>query len=421
MKKLYAAALAAGLLACVAHAKAEEPAVDGAQTLLTRSDAIARTFEDDPGLAAAMAGLRSAEASARQAGARPNPTAVLELENFGGKSPFGAFDKAEATYSFVQELELGGDRHARRKLAERQSAAVRIENELRALDLRESVELAFVEAQAAEAIAEIVQSRLSVVNEFARDVDRRVKAARDPAVALARVTARLAETQVAAETMQARVAASKARLASYWGGDSNFAIETATFFDLSSKPTSSTTSPDLALARAHKESADARVAVEHAKRIPNPDVKAGFRQFRDVNSSAFIVGLSVPLPVWNRNSGGLAAARADRMRAEYEVEARSRTISRETALLLSQVETTRAEIEAYTARIIPSSERALVQSLEAYAQGGLSYLEVLEAQQSLADAKLRQIAALRTFHQTEARLSRRRGDRLLLPTQENSK
>lgn len=391
-----------------------------AANTLTRDEAVARAMNGDPGVAAAIEGVRAAEASARQARLRPNPSLDVQLEDFGGSGSVTGLDGAQATYSLSQEFELGGDRRARSMLADRETGAARIRAGLSELDLREAVELAFVEAQAAEALVSIAQSRLEVAKDFAAAVDRRVRAARDPEAARARVSARLAETEIEMETAKARAVAAKATLASYWGGGTNFSVETEKFFSPTPRNSSGESSPDIALAAAERDSAAARVDIERAKRVPDPSVRAGFRQLRDVDESAFIVGVSVPLPIWNRNSGAIAAAQANKRRAELQVSARERELAREIAYLFSQSDAARNEVQAYAERIIPSSEQALSQSLHAYRQGGLSYIEVLDAQTSLAEARMRQISALLTYHRSEAKLARRMG--VLSPDnlQENS-
>ncbi len=412
MKRLLGAALFGFVIASAALAQPEE--ILHAEThILTREEAVSRALGDDPGIAAVAQGIRAAKASARQAGLRPNPTLDLQLEDFGGTGPFGGVGQSQATYSLNQQFELGGDRRARRALADRETDAARIKAGLGALDLREAVEVAFVEAQAAKAFADVARSRLAVAKDFSVAVERRVRAARDPQAARSRIAARLAETEIEVATAEARVNAAQASLASYWGGISDFTVETQTFFTPLSHAAAGTKSPelapDLALSEAVRDSAAARVEIERAKRVPDPTIRAGFRQLRQTNDSAFIVGVSVPLPIWNRNSGALAAARADKSRAEFEVEARARVLAREVAFLSSQAASARTEIEAYSARVIPSSEKALAQSLRAYRQGGLSYLEVLDAQSSLTEARLRQISALLSYHRAEAKLARRRG------------
>jgi len=408
VKRLIGAALFGFAIAGAALAQPVEISQVGAG-LLTREEAVSRALGDDPGIAAVAQSIRAAKASARQAGLRPNPTLDLQFEDFGGTGPFGEAGRAEATYSLNQKFELGGDRRARRAFADRKTDTARIKAGLGALDLREAVEVAFVEAQAAQAFADVARSRLGVAKDFSVAVERRVRAARDPQAARSRVDARLAEAEIEVATAEARVNAARGALASYWGGVNDFTVESQTFFRPLSRTAEGAQSPDLALSEAARDSAAARVEIERAKRVPDPTLRAGFRQFRETNNSAFIVGVSVPLPIWNRNSGALAAARADKSRTEYEVEARARALGREIAFLSSQAASARAEIEAYSARVIPSSEKALAQSLRAYRQGGLSYLEVLDAQSSLTEARLRQISALLSYHRAEAKLARRHG------------
>lgn len=378
-------------------------------TPLTREAAVARAMGDHPSLAAASEAARAADALARQAKLRPNPTLDLQLEDFGGGGPVSGVGGSQATYTLSQKIELGGDREARSQAASRQADAARLRAGLNSLDLREAVELSFVEAQAAEALADVADARLDVAKDFAAAVDRRVRAARDPEAARARVAARLAETESQLASANARANAAKAALASYWGGGETLVVETQSFFTMSERTNAVNASPDIALAEAERDSAAAQVAVERAKRTPDPDVRAGFRQLREIDESAFIVGVSVPLPIWNRNSGAIAAAGAEKRRAEFAVAARERVLAREIAYLTAQMQAAKAEIAAYKERIIPASERALGQSLSAYRQGGLSYIEVLDAQNSLADARMREIASLLSFHRAEIRLARLKG------------
>ena len=95
--------------------------------------------------------------------------------------------------------------------------------------------------------------------------------------------------------------------------------------------------------------------------------------------------------------------------AEYNLVARERELGREIAYLSSQTEAARDEINALVKHVIPGAETALGQTLHVYRQGGLSYLEVLDAQASLSKARLRLISALRTYHRSEVKLARRRG------------
>jgi len=388
---------------------------------LTRSKAVRSALGDDPGIAAAREGARAAEASVRQAGARANPTLDVQLEDFGGTDSFSGTGSAQATYSLSQEFSLGGDRRARKRAAEQNAVAAGIRAGLSRADLQEAVELAFVEAQAAEALAKIAEARVATAKDLSAAVARRVAAARDPAAAGSRAAAGLAEAEAAMTTAAARANAAKAMLASYWGGPSNISIDLQSFERPDQRNEGGGPTPDIALAEAERARASALIDVERARQAPDPSVRAGFRQLRETHSSAFVVGFSVPLPIWNRNSGAIAAARAEASRADYEVKARARELARESVLLASQLDAARAEIAAYAERVIPRTERAEAEALSAYAQGGLSTIDVLDAQAALAEARERQVAALLMFHRSEIRLARLTGAMSADPAEEISR
>ncbi|TPW05080.1 MAG: cobalt-zinc-cadmium resistance protein CzcC, partial [Alphaproteobacteria bacterium] len=358
---------------------------------------------------AAGASERAAEAGVAQAGRRPNPTVEVLSENVSGSGPYSSLDRAETTVSFSQPLELGGDRHARRTLAERDLATARLSSVIRRLDLFEEVEVAFVEAQAAQARCVVAEERLGVARGLAEAVARRVGAARDPLMAGARAQTRLAEAEIEAEAARRGAEAAMARLASYWGSGAE-RIDLASFERMADRPLSSgADAPDLALATAEEERAKARIEIERARGVPDPNLQAGWRRFSDTDDTALTFGVSIPLQLWDRNSGGVSRARAERDRAGFETRARAQALARQQATLATQRAGARHEVEALDARVIPNAEEALRLAHQGYSRGAFSYLDVLEAQRSVSDARLRRIAALRTYHLAEAALARLTG------------
>lgn len=399
-------------VACVAGIIGEA-AAQAPSAPLTREDAIARALGDDPGVDAADSARVAAEAGARQAGRWANPTLDIMQENVSGSGPYRGSDRAETTYSFRQPLQLGGDRGARRRLAEREVDSARIGAGVRRADLIEEVEHAYIDAQAAEAAFVVAEERLTVARELAAAVDRRVRAARDPLMAGSRAEARLAEAEVEADGARHTALAARARLSSYWGGSGDFAIERASFEMLAARESDvGDRAPDLALSDADTARAAAQVDVERARAVPDLDLQAGWRQFSERDETALVFGLSVPLQIWDRNGAGVARARAESARAGYERAARERALTREQAMLATQSDTARREVAALDARIIPASERALAQARDGYAMGGFSHIDVLDAQRALVEARLRRISALRSFHRAEASIARLGGARI---------
>lgn len=158
-------------VACVAGIIGEA-AAQAPLASLTREDAIARALDDDPGVDAADSARLAAEAGARQTGRWANPTLDILQENVSGSGPYRGSDRGETTYSFRQPLQLGGDRSARRRLAESELDTARVGAGVRRADLIEEVEHAFIDAQAAEAALAVAEERLTVARELAAAVGR---------------------------------------------------------------------------------------------------------------------------------------------------------------------------------------------------------------------------------------------------------
>lgn len=274
------------------------PAAHAQQGVLTRADAITRALAEDPRMDAAEAGEQAAEANLRQARRWTNPTLDILQENVEGSGLYRGAERAETTYSLRQPLQLGGEYSARRGIAARERDMARIGAGLQRLDLIAEMEHAFVDAQAAEAAREVTEERLGVARELANAVARRVQAARDPFMAGSRAQARLAEAEIEAESARRNAIAARARLASYWGGAGDFDLDMASFALLPGAPNAAG-APDLVLAQAQAERAQAQLRLERAQSIPDVELQAGWREFRETDETAMVFGFSVPLQLWN--------------------------------------------------------------------------------------------------------------------------
>ncbi|PTT73802.1 TolC family protein, partial [Pseudomonas sp. HMWF010] len=194
---------------------------------LALNEALARAAQADPSRPAVEARLKAADAGARQAEVRVNPVIGVELEDLTGTGPYSLVDRAQATVYYQQSLERGGKREARTALARTEIDLVRLRHQTRVLDLLQEVELAWVEALAAEAQVRLAQNRLDIAERAQGEVDRRVKVARDPLFAGARADTQVAEARIVLS--QAKMSADTARrtLAGYWNGGGDVQIDPA--------------------------------------------------------------------------------------------------------------------------------------------------------------------------------------------------
>jgi outer membrane protein, heavy metal efflux system len=121
------------------------------------------------------------------------------------------------------------------------------------------------------------------------------------------------------------------------------------------------------------------------------------------------VGFSIPLGFSDQNDAAISRAHAETSRLRFEGEALRRNIEREANTARSQMEIARAEVEAIDARLLPSAEQALAYAREGYNAGGFSYLDVLDAQRLVVQARLQRNSALHAFHSARVALARLTG------------
>jgi len=406
-------AAGAGFACLVAIVAAGEAfAQASTQPTLTLPDAFTRALVDAPAMQAADQAVLGAEAGVRQADRWPNPTLDVTAENILGSGLYSGIGRSETTFALSQRFEWGEDRQARTSLAAADITIARANGDIKRQDLLYQIELAYLAAQKAEADLAVALERAGVAREIVTTVQRRVEAARDPLMAGAKAQTVLVDAEIGAENARRISESAKARLASFWGGDTKFSVATVAY-GKAITPALPTRlgSPELALAEAEASKAAAVVGVERARAEQDPTISGGFRYFQETGEVALVVGVSIPLTFSDQNDGAIARAHAETSRLRFEGEALRRNIEREANTARSQMEIARAEVEAIDARLLPSAEQALVYARQGYDAGGFSYLDVLDAQRLVVQARLQRNSALHSFHSARVALARLTGVR----------
>lgn len=372
-------------------------------------DAFSRALGSDPAVPAADARRDAAEANIRQSGAGPNPSLSLSVENFGGTGATRGLNEVETTLSYEQPIELGGKRAARIGLAERQRDAASIKATLARLNLIEAVQRAYFEALAAEAEVGLAEERLKSARELNGELQRRIDSARDPEFAGARAKSQLADAQLGLEQARLAARAGRALLASYWGGGPEIRLDAKMLEDLRltpANPAMDGATPDERFLEAERAAAAANVDLERSNAVRDPTFNVGVRHFGANDDVALMIGGSIPLSLFDDNSGAIARAGAEQRAADLDLAAYRRERVREIQRLNASLAISASEVRQIDEAIIPAAARAVRQASEGFSRGAFGYLDLFEAQNALSEARARRIAALRRFHDVKARLDR---------------
>lgn len=387
---------------------AAAPTLSPTQTILTPDTAIALALEHAPRGVAARARLDAAGGAVDQADTSPNPEIGFELENVAGSGPYRDFRSSERTYSLSQTIELGGKRGRRTDAARAARDGAAADLALARLDLARDVRLALSEAVAAARQVALTQDGLRLAVAVQDSIKARVEAGREAPIQASRADITRRQAQLALDQANRRLTIARQTVAGLTGlSPTAISLDEGWFTRIDADDAAaSSDAADLRRRQADVARGRAELSVEQAKAIPDVTLSAGFRQFREDRENAFLVGVSVPIPIFDSNRGGIAKARADLVAAEADLAAERIDLDRRTHAARANLAAARETARTLQDSIIPTAEQAFALANEGYAQGKFAYLEVLEAQRTLVDARTDLINALQGFHDARAELDR---------------
>lgn len=394
---LRAAFMAAALVIAI-PAMAEPITLDGA---------VERALANSPRIASAQARVSAAEARARQAGVAPNPEVSVEVENFAGNGPFRSFDSTETTLALSQRLEVGGQRSARRAVAagERDVAVLALARER--IDLQRDVALAFAELSAATDRAKLARDNVGQAASLANTARILVEAGRDPPLRQLRAEAALAEAQAAeVQTFSAMLAARRTLATLIVSDDPELTAEAMSLPQRGAVEDPELVNIDERLVEAEQRVSAARTTLAQTAATPDVTVSGGVRRFSDGRDSAFVAGISVPIPIRDRNRGGIEAARADAAASQFEVVRVRAEARRDRSQARMLVDAAEARLAALQGPGLAQAEEAARLAQIGYNAGRFSLLELLDAQSALTTARLAIIEARFDRARAEAALAR---------------
>ena len=151
--------------------------------------------------------------------------------------------------------------------------------------------------------------------------------------------------------------------------------------------------PELLQLRAVTRARGQEIRRERAAAIPDVTVGAGVRRFGGTDETAFVATLEVPIPVLNRNQGGVAAAASRENAARLNEEVMRRSLISQYAAAAGRFARAQSTYIQLNDNILPASENALSAAQEAYREGAMDVLNFLDIQRSYFDVRVDLISA----------------------------
>ena len=397
--------------------KSTEPTVSTLPArAITLQDAVAYALMHNPNLKAFSFEVRAAEARALQAGLLPNPEIEVEIEEFGGTGDRSGFDTAETGIRLGQLIELGGKRDKRIHIASLDEERVRWDYEAIRLDVMVEVTQAFVGVLAAQERIALSEKLLDVARRAKSAVAQRVKAGKDPPVEELRASVALSKSQIEAKKASNALATARRKLVAALGRETiDFEKVTGDFYTATPAPAFDDVSevindsPDLERWTAEEQKHRAALDLEKAKVTSDVTVSGGVRYFEEGDDTAFVVGVAMPIPVFNRNQGGIEEAMEHLSKTLEQYKAAKIKLTAALDEALNQLAGAYNEVVVLQTDVLNNAQSAFETAYQGYEEGKFDYLYVLDTQRTLFETQAQYIDAVETYHTTRARAERLMG------------
>ncbi len=379
---------------------------------LTLGAALQAAIDNSPTLSAARREIDAAQGALTQAGVYQNPSLDLEVEDLRS-------GMRSTTVTLSQPLELGGKRSARVAAAERALEAIRVRSEATEAQLKADVTAAFLSALLSQERVRLAQESLNIARSGSQAASKRVQAGK--VSPLEETRSKVAEANVRLELVQAQgeLAAQFQELRALLAGGMPFdaldgnALLLPTLPPIDVLQARVENSPTMRQARLETSRLSALADLEQAKRKPDIAVSLGMQRSQQDGRSTAIVGVSIPLPVFDTNRGNIIQSLRLRDKSEDDARALELRLRADLAIARQRMEIASQEVAAVSAEILPSAQLAFNAATQGFELGKFEYLDVLDAQRTLLQARSQYLRSLGESHRAAADVARLLGNNTL--------
>ena len=356
---------------------------------LTLNEAMQLLLRQNPILLRDRQNVAIAEANVRQAHQLPNPDLDVNGESYPlfESRPGSFLNNQELTFRAGQTIETAGKRGKRTRVARQEVTATGsdLQNTVRQLTLE--LKRRYYTVVLARAQRDLAREILKQFDEIIRLNEARFKQGELSGLEINRVRAERLRFFSDLLDADLQLKNAKTALLELLGVQ-----DLAAPFDVMG--TLSMSSPQLELPQLHAQALQARpdlmaqrqrlernrldVQFQKAEAVPNITPSFGYKRDFSANTAAF--GLTMPLPLFNRNQGGIARANAQVEQQRHEVDRAVLGVRRDVQEAYQTLQSQTERLHALEQEYVPSARRARDIAQESYRLGALDLIGLLDAE-----------------------------------------
>lgn len=164
--------------------------------------------------------------------------------------------------------------------------------------------------------------------------------------------------------------------------------------------------PDIKTLDAEMLQAEALIKLAKAERLEDLKV-SGFYSGNEDRDEDGLIGLkvSLPIPIFDRKKGEIKEAKAQQRISELTKEFIVLKVEREIEQLIAQLTALQDIVGSYEQEILSTLDQSIRTIQDAYAQGQVSFFELIQTEERLIDFKRSYVEALTNYVDTRAALT----------------
>lgn len=362
--------------------------------------ALEAAVESHPSVAASWYEIQASQGVLQQAGYLPNPRIFGEIEEFGGSGELSGADAMASRIGLSQEFLLGGKIHKRVKEAEAGTRVTTLMHQKKLLEFKAMVERRFYNVYTLQERLRLQEKQLDIIEKTHEVVRKRVESGDTTPIDLARSQVEVSSARIEVQKRHRELKAARHVLAESWGSESpdftsvraryrlNPHISEPELYHLLEQ------SPAWKLYEARTDRAEKALALSRAEVIPDLELEGGVQHFNESGDQALFIGVSLPLPLFDRNRGNITGAEATYQKVRQQKKAGALALKTELQQAWHRFISAQQTVRALEEDVLPAARDAYQSVRKSYQAGEADILALHDAQRTWVNIRENRIQLL---------------------------
>ena len=386
--------------------------------LLRLEVALGLAMGANPEISVALREQEATEGVRIQAGVRHNPYISSEIQDTRRNTQ-------QITLQFNQEIELGNKRESRLALADILHTKATAELDALKATIHANTVNAFYEVLVAQERLALSKSSFEVANAAVNAATKRVNAGKSSPVEETKSNIAASSAKIELNQSNSQLNSARKRLSALWGNPSP--VFEQAYGDVENIPLVPSfenllalleNAPAIVIANLEVSARGGSTKLARSQSTPNITISAGIVHNNELGLNQAILGLSAPIPLFDRNQGNVQEAVSLQYKAQDELIALKTQLATKLAGEHERLSVARLSAISLREEILPGAQNAFEAANKGFNAGKFNFLDVLDAQRTLFQAKSQYIQVLLDAHQAIAEIESILGHVVTHPAQQ---